>query len=341
MRVVYVKAPFNFEIRDIPVPEPQENEVLVEIMACAVCGSDIHTAENEAKEFASFGHEIAGIVVKKGANSRRFCEGDKVVIESSTFCHVCDNCRNGRIDLCTQGISILDDLEVSGYSDYMVVPEQALIKFDGLKFREAALAEPLGVALDLIHTAQIELNDEVLVAGLGPIGLMSIALAKACGARNVYAVQRTEKSRARIELAKKLGATDVIITSKTDLSSFPFPKKGINKLLVTAPPKVLPDMIDIAAYGAIIVYLGIDMENGMVTFDANKFHFKKLQLRASFAAPALWLPKAIELLKDKVIDPGKFITHTFKLEQIEEFFLKQRYAGEDVIKMVMVKKDEL
>ena len=95
----------------------------------------------------------------------------------------------------------------------MLVPEQALVPFSGLAFAEAALAEPLGVALDLFYTTGIELNDDVAVVGLGPIGLMTIALAKAAGARNIYAVQRSDRSKARIELAKKLGATDVIITS--------------------------------------------------------------------------------------------------------------------------------
>ena len=217
MRVVYVKSPFQFEIREVPLPEPGEGYVLLDVRACAVCGTDMHTAATDADHFQSFGHEIAGVVVKNGPGCKRFREGDQVIIESGTFCHVCENCRNGRPDLCTNGISIIDDVEISGYADYMLVPEQAMVPFEGLSFAEAALAEPLGVAMDLFYTTGIELNDDVAVIGLGPIGLMTIALAKAAGARNVYAIQRNGKSKARIELAKKLGATDVILTSETDL----------------------------------------------------------------------------------------------------------------------------
>ena len=108
------------------------------------------------------------------------------------------------------------------------------------------------------------LNDDVAVVGLGPIGLMAIALAKAAGARNVYAIQRSGRSKARIELAKKL--------------------------------------------------------------------------RASYAAPALWFPRALDLLKNKVIDPDDFITQTFPLEEIRTWFEKQRDDISDVIKMVMVKE---
>lgn len=337
MRAVYVKSPFQFDIREIDMPKPGENQVLIEVKACAVCGTDMHTAATDADDFQSFGHEIAGVVVKNGPGSRRFREGDKVIVESGTFCHVCENCRNGRPDLCTDGISIIDDVEISGYSDYMIVPEQAMVAFEGLDYQEAALAEPLGVAMDLFYTTGIDVNDDVAVVGLGPIGLMAIALAKAAGARNIYAVQHSGRSKARIELARKLGATDIILTSETDIFKYPFPRGGLNKIMVTAAPAVLPDMMKIAVYGGIIGFLGIDLQNGDITFNANEFHFKKLQLRASYAVPALWFPRALELLKAKVVNPKDFITQTFPLEKIEEYFLKQRDDSSDVIKMVMVK----
>lgn len=337
MRVVYVKAPFQFEIRETEMPKPGENQVLLDVRACAVCGTDMHTAATDADHFQSFGHEIAGVVVENGPGAGRFKPGDKVIIESGTFCHVCENCRNGRPDLCTNGISIIDDVEISGYADYMLVPEQAMVPFDGLDFKEAALAEPLGVALDLFYTTGIELNDDVAVVGLGPIGLMTIALAKAAGARNIYAIQKSGRSKARIELARKLGATDVILTSETDLTSYPFPRGGVNKIMITAVPSVIPEMMKIALYGTIIGFLGIDMQHGDITFNANDFHFKKLQLRASYAVPALWFPRALELLKSKVVDPKDFITQTFPLEEIETWFKKQRDDSSDVVKMVMVK----
>lgn len=338
MRVVYVKSPFQFEIREVAMPEPGEGYVLLDVRACAVCGTDMHTAATDADYFQSFGHEIAGVVVKNGPGCKRFKEGDQVIIESGTFCHVCENCRNGRPDICTNGISIIDDVEISGYADFMLVPEQAMVPFEGLSFAEAALAEPLGVAMDLFYTTGIELNDDVAVVGLGPIGLMTIALAKAAGARNIYAIQRNAKSQKRIELAKKLGATEVILTSETDLTQYPFPRGGLNKIMVTASPQVLPQMMKLCVYGGIIGFLGIDNQHGMISFDANDFHFKKLQLRASYAVPALWFPRAVELLKAKVVDPKDFITHTFPLEKIEEFFCKQRDDISDVIKMVMVKE---
>ena len=286
MRVAYVKAPFQFELREMEIPRPGEGQILLDVRACAVCGTDMHTAALEAVEYTSFGHEIAGVVLETGSGVHRLQPGDKVAVESGTFCHVCENCRNGRTDLCTNGKSIIDD---------------------------------------------------VAVVGLGPIGLMTIALAKAAGARNIYATQKSDRSKARIELAKKLGAT-VILTKDTDLNSYPFPRGGLNKIMVTAGPSVIPEMFKIAVYGGIISFLGIDMANGNITFNANDFHFKKLQLRASYAAPALWFPRALDLLKNKVVDPDDFITQTFPLEEIQKWFEKQRDDSSDVIKMVMVKE---
>ena len=339
MRVAYVKAPFQFEIREMEIPEPGENQVLLEVKACAVCGTDMHTAAADADHFQSFGHEITGVVVKNGPGSKRFQPGTAVAVESGTFCHVCDDCRNGRPDICTNGISIIDDVEISGYADYILAPEQALVPFTGLSFAQATLVEPLGVALDLFYTTGIELNDDVAVVGLGPIGLMTIALAKAAGARNIYAIQRSGRSASRVELAKKLVATDVILTADTDLAEYPFPRGGLDKVMVTAPPAVLPEVIrKLTKYGTIIGFLGIDNQNGEITFNANDFHFKKLQLRASYAVPALWFPRGLELLQSKVVDPDLFITQTFPLEKIEEFFCKQRDDSSDVVKMVMVKE---
>lgn len=339
MRVVYVKAPYQFEIREVAMPEPGPGEVLIDVRACAVCGTDMHTAALEAEHMQSFGHEIAGVVVKNGPGAGRVAPGTKVVLESGTFCHTCDNCRNGRIDICTNGKSIIDDVEISGYADYLLAPEQSLVPFEGLSFAQAALAEPLGVALDLFYTTGIELNDDVAVVGLGPIGLMDIALAKAAGARNIYAIQRNNQSKARIELAKKLGATEVILTSETDLEKYPFPRGGLDKIMVTASPVVLPQMFKITNYGAIVSFLGIDMDHGDITFNANDFHFRKLQLRASYAVPALWFPRALDLIKRGVIPADDFISHTFPLEEIETFFKKQRDDISDVVKMVMVKPE--
>lgn len=131
----------------------------------------------------------------------------------------------------------------------------------------------------------------------------------------------------------------MILSGETDLAEYPFPRGGLDKIMVTAPPSSLPEVVQkLTKYGTIIGFLGIDNKNGEITFNANDFHYKKLQLRASYAVPALWFPRGLELLQSKVVDPDDFITQTFPLEKIEEFFCKQRDDSSDVIKMVMVRE---
>lgn len=96
--------------------------------------------------------------------------------------------------------------------------------------------------------------------------------------------------------------------------------RGVDRVLVTAPPRALLDGIQIAKYGGIIAFIGIEYGEGAeITFDVNRFHFKKLQLRASFAVPNMMFPTALDLLKRRVIDPELFITHTIKLVDVPTF----------------------
>ena len=335
MKVVFVKKGFEFEIRDVEIPEIDKNQALVKVKACGLCGTDLHTARIGAKEFESFGHEVTGIVEAVGENVVEVKIGDSVLLESGSFCRTCDLCRNGQSDLCNNAPNIIQN-EIMGFSEYIVAPKECLIPFDGMGFDAGTLIEPLGVALDLFYTTDIKINDDVLVVGLGPIGLMALKLAKVSGARNIYGVANSWSS-ARIRAAKELGATDIILADKGQLADYKFPRGGVDKIMSTAPPNTIPDAMKVANIGAIIGFLGIEYGGGEnITFNANDFHFKKLQLRSSFAAPALYFPRCVELIKSGVIDPALFISHTFKLDRTAEYMIKARDDKATPIKMVMI-----
>lgn len=335
-RTAYVKAPYQFKIEDVPIRELASNEVLIKVKASGICGTDLHNASILAKDWMTFGHEIAGIVEKVGEAVKTVKVGDKVALQSSTYCGKCDLCRNGRNDLCYAGPNYNWGKEPMGFSDYMIAPEELCVKFDKISFEEAAMIEPMGVALDLAYTADIKLNDDVLVIGLGPIGLMALRIAKLMGARKIYAAQPS-RSKRRIELAREYGADEIIFTDKVDIENYKFDKGGVEKVLVTAPPKVIPRVIDTVLYGGIIAFIGIEYGEGAnITFDANSFHFKKLQLRASYAVPAIYFPRCIDMVRDGLVDVKKLISHTFKLEDIEKAMLTLKNDKENIVKMIMV-----
>ena len=179
----YVKAPFEFELREGELGEIRDDEVLIRVKACGICGTDMTSAKMTATEWEAIGHEISGVVVRKGARVSHVAEGASVTLETSTYCRNCELCRDGRYDLCNKGPSFWGRNFSMGFAEYIVAPMEVVVPFEGLSFAVASLAEPLGVAVDLTEVVDIRMGDDVLVVGLGPIGLMALRLAKLRGAR--------------------------------------------------------------------------------------------------------------------------------------------------------------
>lgn len=335
MKAAYVKSPWQFEVREVKLRDMGEDEVIVKVKACGICGSDLISAAGEAADWQPFGHEIAGEVVEAGRHVQNVKVGDAVVLESGTFDRFCNNCRNGRVDLCNTGPNYWLKGPM-GFSEYILAPKECMVPMGSLSFKQASIVEPLGVAVDLLYTADVKLNDDVLVIGMGPIGLMALRLARAAGARKIYAAQRSTGKR-RIELAKQFGADEIILTDQVDLESYPFARKGVDRVLVTAPPSLIPSALKVTNMGGIVAFIGIEYgPKAAITFDANDFHFKKLQLRASFASPALYFPRSIELIESGVIDADAMISHTFKLDEIEKAMKLLRDDRATTVKVVML-----
>lgn len=336
MKSAWVKAPYQFDLREADIREMKENEVLIRIRACGICGTDVHTAATEAKEWQTFGHEVAGVVEKVGKSVSNVKPGDAVTLESSTFCRFCEHCRNGRPELCSQGPRYTWGRDPMGFGEYMLAACEQTVRFEGISFEEATLVEPMGVALDLANTADIRLNDDVLVVGLGPIGLMAVRLAKLMGARKVYAAELSSAAR-RVELAAQFGADEIIFTDQVSIDQYAFARGYVDKVLVTAPPRMIPPSLKIAGYGGTIAFIGIQFGEGAdITFDANEFHFKKLQLKASYAAPALYFPRCIDMIRSGAVDVKALISHTFRLPELESAFETLRTDRANTVKMIMI-----
>ncbi|HUS59067.1 MAG TPA: alcohol dehydrogenase catalytic domain-containing protein [Planctomycetota bacterium] len=334
MKAAYVKAPYQFQVRNVNLPKPGPRHVLVRVKSCGVCGTDaIHIAGQQAADWQAFGHEIAGVVEAVGDDVTHVKKGDRVALESSSFCRSCSLCRNGRVDLCNRAPGFWNATAM-GFAEKMLAPIECVVQFDGLDFDAACLAEPLGVAIDLVKTAEIGLDDNVLVIGPGPIGLMALALARRQTAGRIFLAGNSH-SKARMKLGRKLGADELIETDKTPLAGVDLGTR-ITRVLDTAPPQTLQTAIKAAATGAVIAYIGIEYGQGAtVSFDANEFHFKKLQLRASFASPALYFPMALEFLKLGRIEANAFISHRFPLDRIEDAVCTAAHDKAKAVKVIV------
>jgi L-iditol 2-dehydrogenase len=303
-------------LKDVDTPPLKPDAIRLRVAACGICGTDLHWNSKPSKD-SPFGHEVAGAVLEVGVAVANVKVGQTVALESSSACGQCDACRNMRQEFCPNLRVFWGAGPALGFAEEMIAPAQCAVPYEGMKPEIACLSEPLGVAIDVLRLSDVGIDSNVLVLGLGPIGLMALQLAKRRGARRVFATDLSQQT-GRLALARRFGADEVFAADQTPVTKFAY-GCGIDRILVTTPPATLAPTFAVAAKGGIITFIGLG-EGAAATcsFDANEFHFKKLQLRASFAAPALFTPLALRYLKEGVIDGEALISHRFGLDRIAQ-----------------------
>lgn len=308
-------------------------EAVLKVDACGICGTDINAILRGSPDYTPVGHEVAGRVVDADGQ----VTSRKAVLESSTACGRCPACRNGQAELCTDIKSFFAGSHF-GIAERMPAPEISVLEYDGLSPEVACLAEPLGVAVDLCEVAGIGPRSVVLVTGLGPIGLMAVRLAKLAGAAKIYASTFSGREK-RNALALELGADELLFEDEKPLSDRKL-DPAPDRILSTTPPSTVGCCVAAAARGAVITYIGVG-HGGVdrITLPADDFHFKKLQLRGSFASPALRTPIALDLLRSGRVEGEKFISHRFPLSAAGEAVRTACLDKNNVIKVVVLPED--
>jgi threonine 3-dehydrogenase len=215
--VVKAKAAPGIELREVPVPSPGPGQVLVKVQAASVCGTDLHIfnwdpwAQGRIHPPLIPGHEFAGVVAGMGRGVTTVKEGDLVSAEMHVACGKCMQCRIGEAHIC-QHVRILGVDEDGAFAEYAIIPETNIWKLSPqIPHEYASLLDPLGNAVHAVLSGPIAAQT-VAVTGCGAIGLFSIAVAKACGAAKIFAVEVNEHRRA---VAAKMGA-DVVMNPATD-----------------------------------------------------------------------------------------------------------------------------
>ena len=331
----YVDSPFQLSYRQVTLPAPGPRELLMDVLACGICGFDMEIAGQLAKKPQAFGHEICGVVREAGDGVWHVKPGDQVVLESASFCGECELCRNGRVDLCNKAPGFWSQ-PAMGFSEAMITPAHSAVPAPDIDPFAAALAEPCGVAVDMIKVAEIGLTDRVLVVGTGAIGLMALAIARH---RTTGLLVAANRSPGKLEVAGRLGADAVIALNETPLAECGKPYGGFDKVLVTSPPHTLPDALTAAAYGGYVVFVGFDWgQEGHISLDTTAMHAGKKQLRSSFASPAVYLPEALHLLRTGTVPVQEIVSHHFPLSQLGEAMTLIR-TNRDATRKVMIVPD--
>lgn len=295
MRVAVYKGDRRVDVEERSVPKPGEGEVLLAVDYCGVCGSDVHLVlEGWGRPGPVGGHELSGTVVAVGPGVTRWSVGDLVVGGPSPRCGTCEYCRQGRSSLCTTRGAVGESPSNGAFADYMLAREAALIALPtGLGLREAALAEPLTVALHGITRSGAGPSDRVLVTGGGPIGTLTVA---ALVHQGVAEVVMSEPSPVRRALGAELGATTVapeelvVPTSPSTIVENPFDVAIECSGHASAMEQALAQL----KRAATLVFVGAGMRRPKI--DSNRVLLNELTITGAFCYDDGGFEDALRLL---------------------------------------------
>jgi threonine dehydrogenase-like Zn-dependent dehydrogenase len=334
MRAAFFKTPGQVEIREVETPRPGPGEVLVRITAAGICGSDVAAWREIEQDWHRRGHEYAGVVEEAGEGVEGLAPGAVAAGYGSMPCGVCANCRAARLRFC------LGPVGAGGgaFADYLCTPARFWYPLDGLTAEEGAMLEPLTVALEMARDAQAKLGDTVLLLGAGPIGLMAMAIAKACGARVIVSHRRS--SAARWRLAQEWGADAMVDAPNEHVAERvrAFAPAGVDGVLVTTrPTEGIALAAECAGRGAVLSLIGMEWGRARLDLDIDRFHFSNLRLVGSNHNPcSIHYEAAADLLRRGVVRGRDLILHRFPLEGIEEAFRLAAERPGDVAKVMIV-----
>lgn len=316
----------GFEMQDVPVPEIGPDDVLIEVRATSICGTDVHIyqwndwAADHVEIPLTVGHELTGVVVDRGANVGEPSVGQLVSVESHIVCTTCSWCRTGRGHLCP-GTEIIGVHRDGAYAEYIAVPaENAWPDPEGMPYSVASLQENFGNA---VHTASVVQmgGKKVLVTGAGPVGVMAMAVAKALGARAVYA---TDISEYRLDLAKRIGADLVLNATTTDVEEAILHEtggEGVDVLLeMSGAPAAIDSGFRLLKPGGEAALLGLT--SGPIEFDLDDNVIFKGATVHGVVGRRLWETwlEMRGLIRSGSVDLSPIVTHRFALDDFDRAF---------------------
>jgi L-iditol 2-dehydrogenase len=315
-RAAVLHAPGDVRVEERPMPRPAPREVVVEIAAVGVCGSDVHYYEHGrigdfvVRDPLVLGHESAGRVVELGSEATRHAIGDRVALEPGVPCGRCRQCRAARYNLCAD-VKFFATPPIDGaFVNYVAIHEDfAFALPDSLSDEEGALMEPLSVGLWACWRGDVGPDTSVLVTGAGPIGQLAMQVARALGATDVAI---TDVNPHRLAVASDAGARAI------DISERPLAESAVEAdvlLECSGHPDAMGDGIRALrpAGRAVMVGMGPAEE---ATVPMALIQRRELWLTGTFRYANTY-PAAIALAADGRVDLGAIITGRFSLDQVE------------------------
>jgi 2-desacetyl-2-hydroxyethyl bacteriochlorophyllide A dehydrogenase len=308
MKAAVIKSVGEIGIEKVSDPTPGPGDVVVEVAACGLCGTDLHILQGEFAPTLPIvpGHEFAGTVVACGSDVRDVQEGDRVAVDPSLYCHECHYCRLGRNNLCLRwgaiGVTV-----PGGAAEFCAVPAaNCVVLAEHVATADATLIEPLSCAVRGYDVLSSQLGSHVLIYGAGTMGLMMLRLAQRTGAVSVDVV---DLNTDRLTLAEQQGASAT--ATSADQLERPFGWELV--VDATGNAKAIQDGLDRVGPGGTFLQFGVADYAARATIDPYRIYNKEITITGSMAVLHSY-ERAADLFADGVIDPGVFITDRFALD---------------------------
>lgn len=316
----------DLRLEPVPINEPKDGEVLLEMQSVGICGSDVHYWKNGCigdfivRAPMILGHESAGRVIKVGPNVKHLKEGDRVTIEPGVPCRRCDFCKVGRYNLCPDVVFLATPPVHGSIARYHTHAADFCYKLpDHVSYEEGAFCEPLSVGVHACRRAGVTIGSKVLITGAGPIGLVSMLVAKSMGAETII---MTDISQARLDFAKKVGANHILVADSDPQKT----AKQVEETLGSMPNVSIEcsgaeSSIQTTFYatlsGGVVVLVGLGRP--MVTLPIVNAAVREIDIRGIFRYANCY-PAALSLIASRLIDVKPLITHRFTIQEAVQAF---------------------
>jgi len=324
MNVVMYHSQRDIRIQEMTIPEIGEDEILVEMKACGICGSDLMDWYLKSRAPLVLGHEPTGIIAEAGREVKEFNVGDRVFVHHHVACLTCHYCTHGDYTLCKEFHDT--HIDPGGLAEYFRVPapnlEMDTLKIpETLSFEEATLIEPVGCCIRALGKSSIQAGDTVAIIGAGTTGIIHSVLAKILGAVRTIVSDLIDY---RLNVAKRFGA-DVIVNSKEeDLEAIVNAETngvGADLVIVTAPSlEAYTLAMKICRKGGRLCVFAPTSPGEYLRISPKELFFSEIQIIPSYSTSHLETRRALELIKTGRLKVKELITHRFTLTEAPKAF---------------------
>jgi 2-desacetyl-2-hydroxyethyl bacteriochlorophyllide A dehydrogenase len=312
VRAAVITSVGNIEIQTVDDPHPGPREVVVDVAACGICGTDLHILDGEFAPSLPIipGHEFSGTVVELGSEVTELSVGDRVAVDPSLYCFECYYCRRGHNNMCERWGAI-GVTTAGGAAEFAIAPVGNCVRLpDGVRLEDAALIEPLSCAVRGYDVLTSQLASSVLIYGGGTMGLMMAALAQRVGAARVDLV---DVNADKLEGAKTVGVTAVA----TSADEFESPRGWDLVVDATGNTAAIQDGISRVGKAGTFLQFGVSAYSARIEIEPYVIYNQEITITGSMAVLHSY-ERAADLFAAGVIDPDFFITHRLPLEEYAE-----------------------